>query len=324
MKKGLLFSGLILLIAGVVLSGVGRSMGGSTTATAHFFGQNINLYCSLPALSINPGWRHAESMPIDQVTVWTSDDPQPAYSAEAEYATVIEGSASDGWYGSETNLAPFESIEVDLDLGDVSVIGADFYGIYFESSDADYRICYENVDNTLKIWDEANVDMFKGFTSDVTVYVPEGVLLDNLNVDVDMGDVNLYLCRAREAEITLELGDLYATDFYTDGRLDVESSLGDVELWGGFNGTMEISNDLGDVCVGGDLTGSLNIDADMGDVVLYLSGNKSDYCWSLEVDMGDIWVDSNSNSNGHLSGGSGRNVIDVSAEIGTINVSFNC
>lgn len=271
MKKWLLKSGLSLLAVGLIFSVIGRVMGGETTTQVKAFGQNLTLSCAPLSLSGLYGYSAGESKNVHSM--------------------------------SDLELDAFQVLEIDVDLGDISILTGD-YGVELEWWGENYQLSFTNEGGTLKVRSSSSQPNFGFCGGKVTVYVPEGTVLDQLDVNADLGGVDLDGIRVRQADLTLSLGSLTGYDLTVTDKLTVEADLGDVDL-------------------SGDLRGLVDVQASLGSVELDLSGPASEYSYDVKVSLGEIWVDGNEHVGEHISGGRGSTVIQINADLGDVELYFD-
>ena len=265
---------------------------------------------------------------------------RPAF-AEAEQVTVVDWGISPVWgeynvafaedemgftgfyYTDGGNLAVFDSIDVDISLGDIEVVYADGFTLSVNRSEAllGYEPAWEVTDGVLRIrdgdlsvngrpsgWDDLkNMFSVGQWAMNVTITVPEGVALDNINVETGLGDVTLWGVDAETVTAETGLGGVSCYEARNVKRLELTTGVGDVCLG------------LEEVCPG--LSASL--ETGTGDVEVNLDCSESDCRYELESGLGFVTV------NGGLMGSSAKHRGDLpyvlSAESGTgnVNVWFN-
>lgn len=284
MKKFLLSAGALLLAVGLGLSWVGVRMGGETMATVRLFGRTWNVYAP------SAGWG-VVSTTVHEVAAATPT----ASLGQAEDVTFIE---QDG--------TPFTSIDLNVDLGSVTIAAGDDFGVEINAWGAGYKVNHWYSGDTLTI-ESNDSDAFlpANCGSEITVYVPADVWLESLYVDLNLGDLTLAGLNLEYADIDLDLGSLTGEALTVTTSFYVDADLGEVNLFG----------DLGEY---------VDISADLGSVQLGLTKPASDYSWELEADLGSITVDGQDQKlvDHEVTGGYGNRMIEVDASLGSITVDF--
>lgn len=292
MKKFLLSAGALLLAVGLGLTHIGLTMGGETMATVRLFGRSWNVYA--PTASgwgmASAGVREAVAMPSHMLV-------------EGGAVPVDQGSATT----TDTGSTPFSSIYLDVDLGDVTIVAGDDFGVEIECWGKGYRVDHWYSGDALYIENSGNGTHLTNCGSNITVYVPSDVWLEDLYVDLDLGSLTLAGLNMEYADIDLDLGSLTGEALTVTTTLEVEANLGEVALYG----------DLGE---------NVDISADLGSVQLGLARPASEYSWQLEADLGSVTVDGKSqrlNDDHEATGGHGSRMIEVDADLGSITLDFD-
>lgn len=291
MKKFLLSAGALLLVVGLGLSWAGVRMGGETKATVRLFGRSWEVFAP------SAGWG-VVSTTVHEVAAAASMSP-------SDRGVELEGDV----VFTDNDNTPFSSIDLDVDLGEVTIAAADDFGVEIECWGKGYEINHWYSGDTLYIEDTDNgIQLLPdSFGSNITVYVPMDVWLESLYVDLDLGSLTLAGLQLEYADIDLDLGDLTGEALTVATSMHVEASLGAVNLFG----------DLGEY---------VEISADLGSVQLGLTRPASEYCCELEADMGSVTVDGKKQRLGDDSEiicGYGDRVIEVDANLGSITVDFD-
>jgi len=312
MTKALAGLGVFLLVAGLVLSGAGLAMGARTNLSVDWFGIPINVGVG------GIGYRRVtggteQIPPEDSVSVVTSE-----------------------------RLAAFDELEVDVALGDVTVEQGEDYGVELSWNAASVELYYEVKGGTLLIWnkDQVNISLGSGMFASVRVSVPEGVTLDKVSVDTDLGDCRISDLQARELDVEAELGAVSLSNVTAD-EADLELSLGNLELWDVTAGELEANlslgdltgsgltvsrelkaeNDMGSIDLAGDLRGTAELTDNMGGVSLFIQGAEGEYGYDLKTSLGSVRVNGEDQGD-KVSRPGGRDTLTVRNSMGDIDVTF--
>lgn len=290
MKKYLIGVAAGLLVLGFVLMGGGWAMGAQTSLTVHFFGYPMNV--GIHGISSNG-------------TVETVD---------GEYKMV-----------SDLDLDAYQDLEIDIGLGDVIFCTADYYGVELEWYDANYALHYTNENGKLKVWSTSTpsvgINMSSGYGGTVTIYLPKGAALNEVDVEADLGDVELWGFEAADLTVVADLGDVSITDVGAE-QADLTLNLGNL-ITSGFTTrkSLTVDADLGNVELCGTYYGTVDVSADLGQVFIDTTLSKAEYRYELDVSLGDIYVDGREMDE-HVKKGNGNHSITVYADLGDIELCF--
>ena len=193
----------------------------------------------------------------------------------------------------------FNSIVIDISVGNVEIINGDEYALeYVLGEDMSMNLN----DDALIIQDKS----FKSvFTSDLTnltdtyikIYVPEDGIVD-MGISVDVGNVSIK-----------------GVEF---GYVDIEADTGDVSIEADSNGgDVYIAADIGDVSIKGFLACDMEVEADIGKVNITSYYSSSSYSYNIDSDLGEEIISDE--------GGvelDDKYDIDVTSDIGNVKMVF--
>lgn len=193
----------------------------------------------------------------------------------------------------------FNSIVIDISVGNVEIINGDEYALeYVLGEDMSMNL---NGD-ALIIQDKS----FKSvFTSDLTnltdtyikIYVPEDGIVD-MGISVDVGNVSIK-----------------GVEF---GYVDIEADTGDISIQADSNGgDVYIAADIGDVSIKGFLACDMEVEADIGKVNITSYYSSSSYSYNIDSDLGEEIISDE--------GGvelDDKYDIDVTSDIGNVKMVF--
>lgn len=193
----------------------------------------------------------------------------------------------------------FNSIVIDISVGNVEIINGDEYALeYVLGEDMSMNLN----DDALIIQDKS----FKSvFTSDLTnltdtyikIYVPEDGIVD-MGISVDVGNVSIK-----------------GVEF---GYVDIEADTGDVSIESDSNGgDVYIAADIGDVSIKGFLACDMEVEADIGKVNITSYYSSSSYSYNIDSDLGEEIISDE--------GGvelDDKYDIDVTSDIGNVKMVF--
>lgn len=204
----------------------------------------------------------------------------------------------------------FSSLTIDLTMGDIEVKeGAGFEVKIKDIPEDEYHVSIEQ--DTLKIttsqtW-KFSIHM-NALDYKVSVTVPKGTALENINIHSSMGDVTLDTINCTYVNIDQDMGDI-----------DIRESK--------VNGDVEVDNRMGDIKFAGQVLGNMKVDDAMGDIKLLLNGSEAEYSYDLSTSMGDIKINGESSSDGvggREKGGANSAAyhIEASDSMGDIKLEF--
>lgn len=166
----------------------------------------------------------------------------------------------------------FSSIEVDVDATDLDISYGDTYMVSSNIPEK-YQPVIKVNEGKLKIQNKKFKQNFNSIKSledecNIEIIVPKGTKLDNVEIDVDAGDIDIKDIEGKKLEISADAGDI-----------DVANINFEVTT---------ISADAGSITAEDSNIGKLTIEADLGGIDI----KNTDFTYGkLAADMGDITID---------------------------------
>ena len=183
------------------------------------------------------------------------------------FGLIINGNSIDGIEDTIV-LDDFDSIEFDTDVADISI-----------KEGTDYKIHYRCTKNMIPEWQVADKklkvinkkkEILFGVNNNcrIEITVPRGSELTLVNIQNDVGDVEI--------------------DGILTKECNVESNVGDIDL---NNVTMEnsvMNSDTGDIEIKKSTFTDLDLSSDVGSITVESSQRLTDYAFDLSTDVGEI------------------------------------
>ncbi len=344
--KGIAIAAGAMVLAGIVLAGIGFIAGGKQPV---YFDKT----------GIHVGSEDSANGKAEQLS--ETLDAFDSISTDLDYYNV-ELVASDK-YAIEAKYNPkYGKLNYKIENGTLKVDDGrnSKFNIQIDLGALKYNS--KNDNQTVKIYYPKDAELkdltIKGAASSLSF---EKLKLEKAEFDLDFGELDLTDLTAKTIKVSIDSGDCTMKEITAD-RLDVTNDLGQTTLDGGTVKTLIISADSGDVSVTGVTTDSGNlqldlgkltvkeinskgltleagsgdidvqgvlqgvtdIQCDLGSVTVNPSGTKDQFRYELETDLGTVSVDEQESS-GSISdsNASAKNSLKIQADMGDISVDFN-
>lgn len=199
---------------------------------------------------------------------------------------------------TEAELDEFSTISLNVESLEVTVESGDGYGYQFKGAE-NFRpeVTVEN--GTLTIGQSISGKTLNR-TGEIVITVPEDTNLENMDMTISAGSVQIKDITASTLSVDVSAGDITLVDSAIDS-LDVEASSGDVDVKGTtFN----------------DLTSSLS----EGDFDLVLAERINAFEISADAAMGSVSIDGDNQGSAYAQGGNGSKYITVDVALGDIDI----
>ena len=172
----------------------------------------------------------------------------------------------------------------------------------------------------LKIVDLARINSnFTGAT--LTVYVPEGVVFEDLDLEIGAAKLTAGTLCAKVAELNLGAGDATIECLNASSKVDIEGGAGLISIHGGSLNNLTLELGVGALNLTAALQGSCDLECGVGESNISLIGGKDDYKIDIKKGLGAITVDGEKVSDFSV-GGNSQNRIEITGGIGAINLNF--
>lgn len=227
------------------------------------------------------------------------------------------------------------SEEAVLDQAKVYEIKSDIKAIEVRISAADFVIKQGNafsVESNLKyltvsekngiltILEEIKVGV--SYTNPaLTLYVPEGIVFENVNITTGAGKVTTDTLSAKSLKLQLGAGDVRIDSLYVTSNADIDGGTGKVTITEGAINDLDLTMGVGELNLTAAILGDSDLILGVGKSNLTLIGSKEDYSIDIEKGIGSIKVDGVDVSE-FDSEGNGPNNIEIEGGVGAINLNF--
>ncbi|WP_312371166.1 DUF4097 family beta strand repeat-containing protein [Lachnoclostridium sp.] len=202
----------------------------------------------------------------------------------------------------EKNIAEFSKLVLDLgNYVDCEVISGDVYSVQASFYGQNYSVDYRIKGNTLYLnsqtKDNKNIKV-----STISITVPKGVVLEDIQLNNALGDVRIANISAKDSTVNLANGAL-SLDNVVMKACDINLSLGSLYIK---NGDIE----------------ELNSVVALGAMRLQLKGKETDYSYDIVTTLGAITIDNKKLGGSYEKTNAGNRTIDLIASLGDIDINF--
>lgn len=343
--KGCLITALVLFITGCVfcaafgVTGGFRqidAMNGNRSFKILRFG-NLGNY----VLGYNGSW----------LGIWDEDDWYEDWEYwedrdEEEWTEMAYELAAVGT-GEQTNYNVNDISNIDIELGGENLIieeSEDDY-IWVGNNSGHNRIKYVKEGRTFKLYSRQSVRLWKNVSrGSVYLYLPKGMTLDSIDLEVGAGKFNSIALEAdeisldigagtftiegmsaREVDISIGAGK---ADIYSMNATDAEISVGAGSINLNEIDVRDISLEagMGSISAEGKVSGDADIECGMGSISMILDGSEKEHDYYIDCAMGAVQIGGNRYSGlaseRRIDNGS-SSTFSVDCSMGSINIEFN-
>ena len=176
-------------------------------------------------------------------------------------------------------LDNFDSISLSAEIANIDISNGDSFTLEYEIG-SNATLEYEVSDGTLTIKQKVKTKMFNNNEKyNIIITVPENTKLENVEIEANVGDIDLESLDTNFCYISADVGDIDLSDI-TFNTMEIDANVGDVNIKSKEDlskSTIEVTNDIGDVSVNREKQGKefsqkgsdnkkLTITSDVGEV----------------------------------------------------------
>lgn len=193
-----------------------------------------------------------------------------------------------------------KDINIDIALSDIRIEEGSEFDVSYEGNEDLAPEVKADGDKLEIIQHDKNLKLSTNYKAITTITVPSSMTLEELECDLDMGDLVIKDISCEKLEITLDAGNADVKDVKTQS-IRVDSNMGNIDMVNAEFDKMDIDCDMGNVSVSGV--------KDLADAKI-----------QAESSMGNIRIDGDKVSNKYSSG-NGDKEIRIKTSMGNVDVS---
>lgn len=243
---------------------------------------------------------------------------------EAMPVLAAERKSSDGMKSQTIRgLEPFTSIDVSVELSDVTFLPSQDYGLEMVWADDQIKPDYEIKNGKLSVFthQHGSLKLHGASTGRLVVYLPETADLKAVSVRTDMGNIQIADRNMKSLEVYCSLGDILVNRVSVQD-IDATVNLGDLMILdSSVEKSAEAECDAGDILISGNIRGTVHITDDLGDIRFDAADAAEKFRYDLSVDLGKVFVDG-TESGKYGTRKTGGYELQAQTEAGDLEVNF--
>lgn len=236
----------------------------------------------------------------------------------------IVGRIIDKNSGENTTVASNNSQTYDAVTSlDMEIKGAEVYvkvGDEFKAETNGENIEITQEGNKLVI-EEDEYNWFDNNNQYVTIYIPEDMILDRVEMSTGAGIIEVEKISANNLDMELGAGKVTINQINVYNKSEIEGGAGKIEVISGELANLTMDMGAGNAEITAKVTGQSRFDVGVGKLDLSVMGSASEYTFEVNKGIGDITVGEVSATDGTIIG-TGANKISLEGGIGNIHVDF--
>ncbi len=154
----------------------------------------------------------------------------------------------------------------------------------------------------------------------VTVYVPEDMIFDEIDIDMGAGTLTADVLNAKGLTVDMGAGEAIIDELNVSEEAEIDGGAGSITVLKGNIANLDADTGAGDFDISARLSGTSSIDHGIGEANICLTGSEDDYTIELEKGIGEATLNGFEVSDGTYGNGPAR--LEVDCGIGEINIDF--
>lgn len=219
-------------------------------------------------------------------------------------------------------LEAFEKMDFDVELLGITIQEGEDYTISYTTQERlipEYRV--ENGTLYVKQKDTIGMNFNYSGRMRVIVTVPQGVCLEDIKAESDVGDVNIEEVDTKNFTCEADVGDINAKHTCL-GVTNITADVGDIDIQDAVLENANIYADVGDIDMRSVTLKDTEVRAEIGNIKIDMNGAKEDYDLELDTEDGDVSVDGKHHGSFIHNDNDGKYQLNAFADMGEIWVNF--
>lgn len=157
--------------------------------------------------------------------------------------------------------------------------------------------------------------------SELTIYIPEDVLLNEVEIEAGAGRINIEDIKTEKFDLQLGAGETVINNIEVKRECEINGGAGKIEIKSSLLYNLDLDLGIGETIIQAKLIGNSDIDAGVGNLNLNLQGEKEEYKIRAEKGVGTIKIDNEDVKNNTVYG-EGQNFVKIDGGVGNIKINF--
>ena len=217
------------------------------------------------------------------------------------------------------NYENIKSLEVNVEETELIIRNGDTFRI--EGTNIPDRMEIEQDGDALKVSDEELPSSFSDENMVVTIYIPEDVKLDNIDLEINYVSVDIQ--KLNTANLELDIYNNYCEiDEIIADNMEFKNEEGNIDIYDAEIGRLLFDSESGVEDVSLDITGNAEFNLEYSYTDMNLIGTQEDYQINTKNQSGNIYIDDETITSNAETWGSGNTKINLDNVNADIFITF--
>ncbi len=237
-----------------------------------------------------------------------------------EKAAALPGTASDVQADSWFDLP--DRLEIDVQAARVEILEADVERVEIVFASEHIEMKYKTSENELKLTFKKSSSILNLPSGEyVMVRIPRGCQFERTELQAEAGSIHADGLYAEKMDLSADAADV-SVDRAAAAQIKLEANAGNVSILDGETEEITVKCEVGSIEYTGAVEKSIKAECELGGIGLTLYGNREDFNYDLENELGVIEIDRISRKTGKESFESAKKKAGLHCEMGNIVVTF--
>ena len=220
------------------------------------------------------------------------------------------------------NKEDIKNLYLDSDIGDIDVVVGNEFKVVAQNVSESFNCTLEG--DTLNIIEnKEGISNFKGNNTKITLYIPNDVVFNTVNLDLNVGDNNIQSLRTNKLNLNSGTGQIDIGYLEVLENAIITSGVGELDIENSDINNLELEAGIGECDIRGTLKGNTTIKADVGSINIRLNSfNNTTDKIIVEKGIGEIEVNERKYSGNQEFGNGDENIINIEGSIGDIDREY--
>ena len=218
----------------------------------------------------------------------------------------------------EKSFRNLTRIKIDSKTSQINIKSGNKYKIIIDNTNKNYDI--KETKKSIEVEEKKLLIKKKKDKTSITIYIPRKKRLNELNIDSDIGIVNIDNVDINILDLEEKAGTININNSNILKTI-LEGKAGKITINKSYLNNLELETKVSKVDINAYITGISKIKSGISSINISLLGSKNDYQIKSNKKVGSIIINDEEQKNNSLYG-YGENYIEVENGIGTVNIEF--
>lgn len=220
------------------------------------------------------------------------------------------------------NKNEVKNLYLDSDIGDIDIVVGNELKVIAKNVSENFNCTLKG--DTLKIVEsKEGLSMFKGNDTRITIYIPDNLIFNTVQLDFSVGDNDIQSLKANKLNLNSGTGQIDIRYLEVLESAIITSGVGELDIENSNLNNLELKTGVGECDLKGTIKGDSTVKADSGSINIRLNSfDETTDKIKVEKDIGELEVNERKYSGNQEFGQGDENIINIEGSIGDIDIEY--